>query len=131
MKKNKKENRLFLAKRAHDVMFVSRTDLSNTNELCKEARQWFSEMDDDIVVVSNITKEEEIPEYWRDGAIFGTDDDEPLITPSEFLEQKNKKDLLDALKTETDDSIRFNLLKRKLDCEDFREFLSLQRKIMT
>ena len=112
-------------------MFVSRTDLSNTNELCKEARQWFSEMDNDIVVVSNITKEEEIPEYWRDGGILGTDDDEPIITPGEFLEQKNKKDLLDALKTETDDSIRFNLLKRKLDCEDFREFLSLQRKIMT
>lgn len=131
MKKNKKQNSLFLAERAHNVMFVSKTDVSNINELRVEAGNWFSQMDDGIILVSNITKEEEIPEDWHDGGLFGTEDNEPIITPGEFLEQESKKDLIEALKTETDDSIRLNLLKRKLDCEDFREFLNLQRKIMT
>lgn len=118
--KTKKHYRLFLATRTQDIIFVSEENLVDGHKkLEKQALFWFNEQDDgEEINISEITNTSQIPDDWRDGGIWGMDDEQQqdlgITTPDEFLSKISS-------------STRLKELESKLDSPDFREFLKLQR----
>lgn len=118
--KTKKHYRLFLATRTQDIIFVSEENLVDGHKkLEKQARFWFNEQDDgEEINISEITNTSQIPDDWRDGGIWGMDDEQQqdlgITTADEFLSKISS-------------STRLKELESKLDSPDFREFLKLQR----
>jgi hypothetical protein len=81
-------NRLFIATRTHEVIFVS--DSKGKGDIKDEAEEYLEEQDkyfDPPIVVKEITSKGEIPEEWKEShAFIWGDADE--VTAEQFLDSQ-------------------------------------------
>jgi hypothetical protein len=79
--------KLYLANRNHSVMFLSNGDEKEL--VMNDANHWMNEQDSyhtPKVELIEIKVPDQIPEEWRDGFIWGTNEE---MTAAEFLQSIN------------------------------------------